>query len=573
MDTSSRMAKRTPVVHSKLSKPRTVEDTFTTLRSGLLNLNGTARPVLLWLLTMLLWLPGLGNLPLRDWDEGRVATVARSTIARLNLGFTDTDRFLAWKWDEAYLNKPPGLHWLIGSSTHFFGEHEWAVRLMPCLIASLAVPLILLLRRQLGGHGAENKALLAALILMTLMPMARHGRLAMLDGSLVTSALLLWTGWLGSRSTPWHGLLAGLGATGILMLKPPALIGFVLITVIISFLDRHHSLWRRKAMAWFATGISPGIAWHALHISRRGNDALLMWGGQGLHRVAGVVGDSTGAFILPITEVLEGGWPWLLLLPLGVKLAWQQRLRCSGRWELGLLFGSAALVLPLRSQLPWYSHLLWPSIALVCAEGLDQIMTCGRPRWISRIWVLMGAILLIGNQLTSMSRTTIELPHIALICAGIGLFAGGLQLNQTSKKRRRRGLITLLVGWGVSLLALWHSQLWLWELNESWDPRPIASAIRELPSEAKVILTGPTRPSLGWYANREMLQETDKTTESHWAVSNKPMKRCQARNEAMGSDKEQQNWKLWYCDTSKGSDSEQPVIGNNATRQNGLLSQ
>jgi len=290
----------------------------------------------MWLLTLFLWLPELGNLPLRDWDEGRVASVARSTISRWDWGSTGGDWLLAWKWDEPYLNKPPGLHWLIGASTQFFGDNDWAVRLMPCLIASLAVPLLLLLRRQLGGHAAENKALLAALILMTLMPMARHGRLAMLDGSLVTSALLLWTGWLSSRSVPWHGFLAGLGGTGILMLKPPALIGFLLITAAISRLDRHQSRWNATSMVWVCAGISPGVAWHVWHLSQRSSSALVMWGGQGFSRVAGVVGDSTGAFTMPLTEVREGGWPWLLLLPLGIKLAWQQRGDSAGRWELGL---------------------------------------------------------------------------------------------------------------------------------------------------------------------------------------------------------------------------------------------
>ena len=243
-------------MHSKPNEPRTAQDAFTSLRSGLLNPNGLARSVLLWCFTLLVWLPGLGTLPLRDWDEGRVASVARSTMARLDLSQANLDWLLAWKWHEAYLNKPPGLHWFIGSSARLLGEQEWAVRLLPCLIASLAIPLLYVLRRQLGGPHAERKALLASLTLMTLLPMARHGRLAMLDGSLVTSMLLLWTGWLSSRTRPWHGLLAGLGITGVLMLKPPAVLGFLLITAAISAIDRRQSHWRRSAMAWVCNSAS-----------------------------------------------------------------------------------------------------------------------------------------------------------------------------------------------------------------------------------------------------------------------------------------------------------------------------
>ena len=536
---------------SKPPRPRTAEDAFTSLRSGLLNLNGIARPVLLWFLTLALWLPGLGSLPLRDWDEGRVATVARSTMARLDLAHPNADWLLAWKWHEAYLNKPPGLHWIIGSLSHWQGDSEWAVRLAPCLLSSLAVPLILLLRRQLGGADANRKALLAALILMTLLPMARHGRLAMLDGSLVSSALLLWTGWLSSRQVPWHGLLAGLGASAVLMLKPPAVLGFLLIAAAISALDRHRSHWRPAALGWAAAGVTPGLAWHLRHWSQRGSDALVMWGGQGLSRVAGVVGDSTGAWVMPLTEVLEGGWPWLLLLPLGVGWAWRQRLESVGRWELGLLLGSCGLVLPLRSQLPWYSHLLWPAIALLCAEGLDQVLATGQPRWVSRIWALLGVAALLIAMASLLPGISFALPQPSLIGAGIGLVAGGMQLLQSSERQRRRGLITLLAGWSLALLAFWQSPFWLWELNESWDPRPVAAVIRELPNDARVILKGPTRPSLGWYAKRELLPKDAPRRGEHWVVSRKSFEGCEviphSRAQASGMVSMDNTWQLWHC--------------------------
>ena len=542
---------------SKSTWPRTAEDAFTSLRSGPLNPNGLARPVLLWIFTLVLWLPGLGNLPLRDWDEGRVATVARSTVARspwmpgqpggTGLDSSLLDGLLAFKWDEAYLNKPPGLHWLIGGAIHHGGEQEWVVRLLPCLIASLAVPLILLLRRQLGGRNQGNSAVLAALILATLLPMARHGRLAMLDGSLVTAVLLLWTGWLSSRHHPWHGLLAGLGASGILLLKPPALLGFGLITAAISLWDRSDSHWSSRSLAWLGLGLSPGLAWHLWHWHERGRDAWLMWGGQGLGRITEVVGDSSGAWVMPITEVIEGGWPWLLLLPVGLHQAWRQRHQSAGRWSIGLLLGSAVLVLPLRTQLPWYSHLLWPAIALVCADGLSQVLTSGRPRWVSRIWALLGAALLLTAVPLMLMGTTLAWPWASLVLAGAGLLAGGIQLLQPQRQQRQRGLITLLLGWSVALLALWHSQLWLWELNESWDPRPVAAAIRRLPADATIVLKGPTRPSLGWYGGRELLPAKTRPDGEHWVVSRKPPNRC---SPVPDTPRESSAWRLWHCPPS-----------------------
>ena len=61
-----------------------ITNTPTPLRSGLLNDNGSERirgllaPLTLWIATVVIWLPWLGNVPLRDWDEGIVASVARA---------------------------------------------------------------------------------------------------------------------------------------------------------------------------------------------------------------------------------------------------------------------------------------------------------------------------------------------------------------------------------------------------------------------------------------------------------------------------------------------------------------
>ena len=365
-----------------------VEDETTSLRTSPLQANGrwgltaVQLPLLLWLLTLLIWLPWLGNLPLRDWDEALVAGVSRSTTAQ-----PAWDWLLAIKNSEAiYLNKPPGLHWLIGTSIKRFGTYEWAVRLVPSLLASLAVPLTVILRRQLSnGAGTERSALCSGLILMTLLPMARHGRLAMLDGTLVSCILLLISGWLSSKRWPWHGLLAGLGGSGILLLKPPALIGYLAMIGIITLLDRPSSR-KGSALGWAIGGLIPGTIWHLWHLVQRGSDALVMWGGQGFGRITEVVGENSGAWVMPLTEVLEGGWPWILLLPSGVYWAWSHRKTSTGLWELGLLVGSALMVLPLRTQLPWYSHLLWPPIALLCGETLAGLLEDGRPHWFPQTW-------------------------------------------------------------------------------------------------------------------------------------------------------------------------------------------
>ena len=529
-------------MHSVVIRTRRSEDATTPLRSGHLNPNGGGRglglqppqalwiaPLLLWLLTLWLWLPGLGNLPLRDWDEGRVATVARSTTTPL-----------PQKWDQPYLNKPPGLHLPMGWLIRHQGESETVVRLLPALTSSLAVPLILLLRRSLGGADAERRARMAALVLMTLLPMARHGRLAMLDGSLVSCSLLLWWGWLGARTTPWRALIAGLAASGVLLLKPPALLGFAVIAALVG----GRRCWPRGA-SWLALalGLIPGVGWHLWHWSVRGSDALLMWGGQGLARITSSVGDGLGWWT-PWVELLEGGWPWLLLLPAGLAWAWRQRWSAVGRWELGLLIGSVALVMPLRTQLPWYSHLLWPPLALLCGEGLHDLITLRRHRWVGRTWQLLGVLLLLA-AVVGRATAISSWPGPSLLLAGAGLLGGGWWINREKPHQRQQGLLLLLLGWGLALLNLWSGGLWLWELNESWDPRPVAAEIRRLPAGEAIWLEGPTRPSLGWYAGRQLqrYRKSDPPNSRYWLVSPRQRDGCQLKAPAVPG-----TWQLWQCE-------------------------
>ena len=67
------------------------------------------------------------------------------------------------------------------------------------------------------------------------------------------------------------------------------------------------------------------------------------------------------------------------------------------------------------------------------------------------------------------------------------------------------------------------------------------------------MLKGPTRPSLGWYANRKMLDETDQVLGNHWVVSNKPPKGCEANGLQLRATSGEEPWQLWFCPVSPES--------------------
>ena len=155
----------------------------------------------------MLALIGLGDLPLRDFDEATVARVA----LELRHGLGEAP-LLPTLWDKPYLNKAPGLHSLIALVISATTQHnqlpsEWTIRLAPALLSCLVVPLGGWLQWTLRP-GDRSSALATSVILLTLLPVARHGRLAMLDGTQLSAMALLWLALLqlnGSRTSALWG--------------------------------------------------------------------------------------------------------------------------------------------------------------------------------------------------------------------------------------------------------------------------------------------------------------------------------------------------------------------------------
>ena len=102
--------------------------------------------LILWLLACSLALTGLGELPLRDFDEGTVARVALEISNKSGI-----ERLLPTIWGSPYLNKPPGLHLLIALAiqiNRYLNPHtitqlpsETVIRIVPAILSTLVVPL------------------------------------------------------------------------------------------------------------------------------------------------------------------------------------------------------------------------------------------------------------------------------------------------------------------------------------------------------------------------------------------------------------------------------------------------
>ncbi len=476
----------------------------------------------LWVLACLLAVYGLGALPLRDFDEATVARVAFELSQKEGL-----ERLLPTLWDAPYLNKPPGLHWLIAFAIHFseIGRGEFfkppseiVIRIIPALISTLIVPVGGLIQGYLRP-GDRTASFATSSILLTLLPVARHGRLAMLDGPQLTAIGILWLLFLSLDSTNmdrWRSLGAGLVCSAMLMLKAPLLLPGILAAVIPMWWGGElRKLGRSSVIIAFIFGLLPGCFWHLWHGLNRGVGALWLWSGDGAGRVLFDLGEGSDlGWRVPLIEVLEGGWPWLLFWPFAIMWAWRQRHQRWGQWALGSQLVLAMVILPLKTQLPWYSHPLWLPFALLCGVPFAWLISknkLDRPAGFRCLQKLPLLLLALGSILTLLGLLGVVgfvigfRPYSSIaIAVGLGWSSGAMLLTSTTKSYRLFGAINVVVGSLAGLGLLMSSSFWLWELNETWPVESVVELGLQANSPSLFLEGNEERPSLNWYLGKRV---------------------------------------------------------------------
>ena len=77
---------------------------------------------------------------------------------------------------------------------------------------------------------------------------------------------------------------------------------------------------------------------------------------------------------MPIIEILEGGWPWILVWPIGFLWACLNLNTRWGIWAFSTQMVIAGSILPLKMQLPWYVHPIWLPFALICSPPVSWLI-------------------------------------------------------------------------------------------------------------------------------------------------------------------------------------------------------
>jgi 4-amino-4-deoxy-L-arabinose transferase-like glycosyltransferase len=474
----------------------------------------------LLLAALILFGVNLGSLPLRDWDEGTVAQVAKE-ISQAPEG--------SWRWlfptlwGEPYLNKPPLVHDLIALVYKIIGINEFTSRLPGALLSVISVVLLYGVGREI--FAARIPALFSALVYLTLLPIIRHGRLAMLDGAVLCFTLLMFWSVLRSRRDLRWALIAGLGF-GLIGLSKGA-IALLLGAIALLFLAWDTPRLLTSVYLWIGIllGSIPVIVWYSLQwLHYREIFIATSIFNQSLSRIwSNVEGHQQPPWYY-LVELLKYSWPWLIFAVYGWKLAWENR---HWGWAKLILVWSGVyflIVSLMVTKLPWYILPLYPALSLAAGVTLDQVRNLPTNLFYPRAWTAILGLLAILSTVTGLYfALEVDIDRsLALIFATFALTVG---VSTILVARKDLQFIPLLF-WGmyVSLLLLVSSPHWLWELNEAYPVKPVAMLIKKnVPPEDTVYTSfNYSRPSLNFYSEHQVVPANIEELRQYWQESSSP---------------------------------------------------
>ncbi|MBW4560266.1 MAG: glycosyltransferase family 39 protein [Mojavia pulchra JT2-VF2] len=454
----------------------------------------------LLLASLVLLLIFLGNLPLRDWDEGTYAIVAREIYRTGNWLYPTLQ-------GEPFLLKPPLMQWLIALCYQLGGVQEFTTRFPGAVLTALGVPLLYLVGRLVFTENLP--ALFAALVYLTMLPVVRHGRLAMLDGMTISFFLLLLFCLLKARHDKKYALGVGfcLGlitlTKGMLVVVLGGIVGLFLLANRQIILLKNPYLWLGMLL-----GNAPAIAWYVSQWQHYGNDFLQVhFQAQAFDRLGQAVEGNSGPPWYYIIELLKYAFPWLLFLPGGLYLSWKQR---HTAWGCLILISTIVYLLTIslmKTKLPWYVMPIYPFLALAIGVNLSYIWQ--ERKFKVKLWATFLALIAIIS-LAGCVYFIIADPQPVLIIMGIVLAITMGMAAWLIKKRDRNFIPVLFSGMYLVLALLMSSQSWVWELNEAFPVKPVAALIRANVPVGTQIYTSFAygRPSLDFYSDCKVTAAT-----------------------------------------------------------------
>ncbi len=476
--------------------------------------------VILLIAAVLLFTLNLGVLPLRDWDEGTIAQVARELK---DAPASEMRWLFPTLGGEPYHNKPPLMHLTIAWAYSLGGVNEWTTRLPGAILTALSVPFLYSIGREIFHR--RICAIYSALVYLTMLPVVRHGRLAMLDGAAVFFFMVMLLCVLRSRRNLRYCLGVGIGFALICLTK--SILGLLLgaVALIYLFWDTPRLLNSKYMWMGMLIGAAPVAFWYGAQwwVYR---DSFINQGmmNQSFSRIWTSVEGHSGPPWYYVLEICKYTWPWLIFVPASLRFAWESR---NLSWAKLVLVWCGVYLIAISvmgTKLPWYVFPIYPSIALAIGAKLGEVENLPLLTPFPRFWVVMLSLLAVISAVGSTYYSWSPTPSadLQLIFASLSVTMAIAALR--AQRGDRQFIKVLLWGTYVSLLLFVKSNYWVWELNEDYAVKPVVQMVARANPGVKTIYISSigNRPSLDFYSEGTIKRASPDELKYYWQTDKKP---------------------------------------------------
>ncbi|WED43820.1 ArnT family glycosyltransferase [Legionella cardiaca] len=465
---------------------------------------------------LLLFLPGLFQMPVIDRDEAHFAQATKQMLQTGNffqIRFQDRTRF----------QKPPGINWLQAASVGLFSNSE-ATEIWPYRIPSLFGGLfsVLLLYFFARNFVNQRTALFASGLFATSLLLVVETHMAVIDASLLFSVLLM-------QGALWHCFDKGIKneashwgwalcfwlamAFGMVLKGVTPLVGVLTIVALCVFERRVDWLRYLRIYSGLLLFVILTLAWlfmvneaeHSNYLMQMLHKDLLpkLQGGHESHGKPPLF----HLAILPLTF-----WPASLFLWQGGVYAAQHRHDKIVKFLLAWLLPTWLFFELMPTKLPQYILPTFPAIALLCALAIEQSKQIKAPgRWMHFLQIMWG-ILSIGLACALAALPyllTQEIPTMSIILLGALVTMTFLCVYFSWQGAYHRAMATVFIT-ALCIYPLIFTKLFP-QLEPLWLTRNVAQLIEnnKLSSEKPLLVVGFEEPSLVFNLNTKLVKFLD----------------------------------------------------------------
>jgi len=476
--------------------------------------------LVLTLLGLLLWLPGVLSLPALDRDESRFAQASHQMVESGDLVDIRLGHVPRYK-------KPIGIYWLQAASTAIAGlghdDRIWTYRL-PSLLGAIAAAWLTVWCA--AAFLEAEAALIAGLLMLTTVLLAAEATIATTDAVLLACVLVVQGVLLrvyragrdpDAPEPSIRLILAGWAAVGVgALVKFPVVPGVAVVTVIALIAWDRRMKWLNaiKPVRGFFLALLVVMPWmiaitiqsHGMFLEQSlGNDfASKMAGGQESH------GAWPGYYLLLSAATF---FPAILLILPGLVLGFARRSEPAVRFLLAWAGGWWLLVELVPTKLPHYVLHAYPALAILAAmlatspppaaKWMPWAMTIAR--WLAAVQFLVGAVALTATLIVLPPRFGDGQVLWLLAPAGVGAALAVASLICGLRRSFGWAVILSLLAMLVFVPALTTgtgprlSQLWVTERL-----KPLVVAARQA-SDPPPALAGYQEPSMLFALGKDVL--------------------------------------------------------------------